>query len=457
LRYLVVFPREALNLFLSLLLLSLGFTLMAFPQPVFQAALRGLETWWDIVLPALFPFLVISQLFWGLGLVHFLGVMLEPLMRPLFKVPGSGSVVMAMGYSTGAPVSALLTAQLRQKGMLTRVEGERLMSFTSNASPLFMMGAVAVGMLQQPHLGPLLAGAHYGANLLVGLLMRFYGKEETSSPPTPVSLNLLSQAWKAMQRAHQEDPRPLGQLFLEAVNQAFQTLLTIGGYIVFFSVFLQALSLWRILPLLVSLFSPILKAGGLSPQLAPAIATGFFEMTLGTKMASEVGAPLPEKLMAISLIMGWAGLSIIGQVGAMISRTDLRLTPFILARFLHGILAALLIHFFPKPAVQVFFLIAPPLCPRILFSNPWPLILRSSLVLWSAGILDREYNKKAEPSSLLRGLFFRTLQGIGLQLLSPLAHLGQQLSKMGLQLAQDAIGIIEGAGSQFLGGFLGPV
>ncbi|HHP50677.1 MAG TPA: hypothetical protein ENM97_02100 [Moorella mulderi] len=158
---------------------------MAFPQPVFQAALRGLETWWDIVLLVLFPFLVISQLFWGLGLVHFLGVMLEPLMRPLFKVPGSGSVVMAMGYSTGAPVSALLTAQLRQKGMLTRVEGERLMSFTSNASPLFMMGAVAVGMLQQPHLGPLLAGAHYGANLLVGLLMRFFTVRRRHPLPLP--------------------------------------------------------------------------------------------------------------------------------------------------------------------------------------------------------------------------------------------------------------------------------
>ncbi len=35
------------------------------------------------------------------GIVHFFGTLLDPLMRPLFRVPGIGGFVMAMGFASG--------------------------------------------------------------------------------------------------------------------------------------------------------------------------------------------------------------------------------------------------------------------------------------------------------------------------------------------------------------------
>lgn len=77
--------------------------IIAFPEDSFRAALDGLAVWWEIVFPALLPFFVASEILMGLGVVHMLGVLLEPLMRPMFNVPGVGSVRTCYGFGIWIP------------------------------------------------------------------------------------------------------------------------------------------------------------------------------------------------------------------------------------------------------------------------------------------------------------------------------------------------------------------
>lgn len=63
---------------------TLAISMILFPQQTFQAAFRGLDAWWSIVFPALLPFFVMSELLIGLGVVNFIGVLLEPVMRSAF-------------------------------------------------------------------------------------------------------------------------------------------------------------------------------------------------------------------------------------------------------------------------------------------------------------------------------------------------------------------------------------
>lgn len=90
-------------------------------------------------------FFILSELLISFGIVRFVGVLLEPFMRPIFRVPGVGGFVLAMGMASGFPSGAKLTTRLRQEGQLTRIEAERLVSFTNSSNPLFIFGAVAVG------------------------------------------------------------------------------------------------------------------------------------------------------------------------------------------------------------------------------------------------------------------------------------------------------------------------
>ncbi|TDX52128.1 sporulation integral membrane protein YlbJ [Orenia marismortui] len=119
-------------------------SIIIFSEQAFDSAVDGLHTWWDIVFPALLPFFIMAEILMGLGVVHFIGALLEPLMRPLFKVPGVGAFALAMGLASGYPIGAKITGNLRRERLCTQAEGERLVSFTNTADPLFMIGAVAL-------------------------------------------------------------------------------------------------------------------------------------------------------------------------------------------------------------------------------------------------------------------------------------------------------------------------
>ena len=47
---------------LALILLSLFFTMLLFPETVFQGACDGLLLWYQILIPTLFPYLIVTGL-----------------------------------------------------------------------------------------------------------------------------------------------------------------------------------------------------------------------------------------------------------------------------------------------------------------------------------------------------------------------------------------------------------
>jgi nucleoside recognition membrane protein YjiH len=93
----------------------------------------ALKLFFEVVFSSLLPFFILSDVLLSTGMVHYLGV--EPLMRPLFKVPGVGSFVFTMGLATGYPMDAVLTAKFCKQGLCTQYERERLLAFSNSAEP----------------------------------------------------------------------------------------------------------------------------------------------------------------------------------------------------------------------------------------------------------------------------------------------------------------------------------
>lgn len=330
-------------------------SMVRFPEDAFEAAVAGLHIWWDIVFPGLLPFFVISQILIGLGVVHMMGVFLEPVMRPLFNVPGSGSFVMAMGLASGFPIGAVLTAELRAQNLCNRVEAERLLSFTNTADPLFMIGAVAVGMLGCPQVGLTIMLAHYLSSLTLGLLMRFYRqKEAATAERLPPRGRLLSRALQALVEARERDGRPLGRLMGEAIHKSIETLLLVGGFIILLAVLIRILDLMGAVAFLGRGVTVFLKLVGLSPALAAPLVSGLFEIDLGCQaVAGAAGVAMGEKVIAVGMIIAWSGLSVHFQVASIISNTDLRLAPYLAARVIHAFIAGLFTVFLLGPGAKL--------------------------------------------------------------------------------------------------------
>ncbi|GAA0364380.1 sporulation integral membrane protein YlbJ [Bacillus horti] len=338
---------------LALASLCLVFAIVLFPKQAYEASLRGLTLWWDVVFPSLLPFFITAELLMGFGVVHFIGVWLEPLMRPLFRIPGVGGFVMAMGVSSGYPMGAKLTVKLREQKLVTKSEGERLLAISSTSGPLFMIGAVAVGFFHNATLGILIAAAHYVAALIVGLIMRFhsYRNEPHNENQQNPSRSILYRALQAMHRARVQDGRSLGTLMGEAITSAIQTLLMIGGFIIIFSVLLSIMHLIRLDQIFFFIASLILIPMGFPAELISSLFAGLFEITLGSQLASASSSAIPlilKTAIACSII-SWSGLSVHAQVASMIAKTDLSYKPYLLARFFHAIFAFLCVLLLWEP------------------------------------------------------------------------------------------------------------
>ncbi|MFX0559712.1 sporulation integral membrane protein YlbJ [Tepidibacillus infernus] len=333
----------------------LAIAMVMFPDTAFDASLQGLRIWWDIIFPALLPFFITSEVLLGFGVVHFMGVLLEPLMRPLFNVPGVGAFVLAMGFASGYPMGAKLTTRLREQNMITRIEGERLVSFTSTSDPLFLFGAVAVGFFHDVELGVLIALIHYSSSILLGFIMRFHERSNKERIIIPDRLhnqrNILVKAFKAMHRSRLNDGRKLGKLLGDAVTSSIQTLLMIGGFIMVFSVILSILTQIQFTEILTKGITLFLLPLGIAPEMSQSIIYGFFEVTLGAKTVSEASTSIPmvEKLAIVSGIAAWSGISVHAQIAAILQRTDIRYTPFLFARILHTFIAFMISFIVWKP------------------------------------------------------------------------------------------------------------
>lgn len=350
---------------------------LIYPAESLEAAVKGCAIWWDVLFPALFPFFLISELMLGFGLVHFFGMLLDPLMRPLFRIPGIGGFVVAMGFASGYPVGARLTSRLWEDGLVNREEGERLVAFTTSSDPIFLIGAVSVGFFGRMDVALLLAAAHYGSAMLIGVLMRFHGGRQSNSTgtgtgnskiaygePLPQSNNqrqapqgrpskragLWRRAFGAMHEARLKDSRPFGTLLTESIGSSIQLVIVVGGLVVLFSVFLAGLKESGLLLALIVPVKGMLAWAGAPSELSEALIGGLFEVTLGTQSAGEsVGVPLLYQLAAAAFVLSWGGLSVHAQVVSLLHKTNLRYTPFLLARILHGVLSVVLVFVLWKP------------------------------------------------------------------------------------------------------------
>ncbi len=338
--------------------------LILFSDTAVKSALNGLNLWAGVVVPSLLPFFIASGIMNATGFTNASGILLEPVMRPFFNVPGCSSFALALGVTSGYPVGAKITSDLRKSGALTKTEAERLLAFTNNSGPLFIIGAVGTGMYGSSLIGIFLFICHFLACITVGFLFRFYKpshgltamvrynvgkKTENSRKPSP---GVKSKTRKRLlidfrnRLIHESRSRAgFGTLLGEAIRDSVSTVLTIGGFIVLFSVIISLLKETGVIKLitemLLRLLPQSLRQNGFDGVIS-GVLSGILEITTGSELVScGTSIPLSIKLPAASFVIGWAGLSVHFQVMSIVSGTDINTCPYLLGKLLQGIAAAI--------------------------------------------------------------------------------------------------------------------
>lgn len=308
----------------SLLLVA---AVVAAPEQVYEASGQGLKLWWSIVFPALLPFLMLSEMLIASGFVHGLGVLLAPLMGACFRLPGRSGWVLALGMTAGGPAAAEAARQLAGQSGLGERQVRLLTGAACFCNPMTIVLVIGAGFLHSPSTGYMLLLVHWVTGILAAIIsVRLFGTKESAAqqstyPTSPGGSarrpSMLQALYAEMAAARQRDGRSFGRLLGESVSNAVQTLMLVGGFIIFFAVMIRLLNVY------------------LTPQAPMLLWPALLEQHLGAHAAVRFFGASRMETAAIGAILGWGGISGLLQVITMTRPADRGLS-FAVTRLLHA-------------------------------------------------------------------------------------------------------------------------
>ncbi len=295
-----------------------------FPVDTIAGAKEGLLLWYNSVLPALFPFLIGSNILISLGFVKTFGRFLEPVMRPIFNVPGCGAFAWLMGITSGYPIGAKTVADLRLKNYVSKTEAQRLMSFVNNSGPLFVIGFLGVGVLKSPQAGYYILITNFMSAFITGIIFKFYGNKKKD----------IYQKRNVM--IEENTPHmAIGKLFGDSVKNAIEVITQIGGFIVLFCVIIRAVDKTGILDLFYVFSAPVFNALGLNDLAALGYLSGTLEITNGISiLGNNDSLTYLSKILLTGSLVSLGGVSILAQTLSFTSKTDISTGVYLLSKFI---------------------------------------------------------------------------------------------------------------------------
>ncbi len=328
--------------FFNIIFVTFTLLLVFFSTSNLVAAKNGLYLWANNVIPSLFPFFIATELLSHTNVINILGRFFNRYMRPIFNVPGVGSYPLIMGIISGYPVGAKIVSDLRSKNMLTRSEAERLLAFTNNSGPLFILGTIGIGLFKDTTTGIVLLLTHILACITVGILFRFWKYKDTNIASYKTILKMQSEIVNMSN---------IGDVLSTSIKNSIITILNIGGFIVLFSVIISILSHSHLIDLMVYILNPLFEFFNINHDFSYGMINGFLEITNGLQQISII--PIKQisfSIIICAFILGFGGISVLLQVYSFTSKTDISIKPYILGKFFQGIIAAfytfLVFHFF---------------------------------------------------------------------------------------------------------------
>ena len=265
----------------------------------------GLMLCAQVVIPSLFPFMVMSEFASRTGSLSFLLRPLTKLASPLFRLPRQACESVLLSFFSGYPTGAALVSRLLKNGVIDPSTAARMMTYCVNAGPAMIVFAVGGCLLGSVKIGWILLACHLAASVIIGAVGARFSPAIKSTAHKPTQTEGLADA------------------FVNSTASSCQQMLTICGFVTLFSAVLSALPK---------------EAGFLFPLI---------EVTKGCEWLASNGFGAP----VIAAALGFGGLSVIFQV-MRISQGCVSFVRLIISRLCHAalsaVLCALLIHLCPS-------------------------------------------------------------------------------------------------------------
>lgn len=293
---------------LSLIIVSaIGVCLIVYPQKTAEGIKNGFLLLGNNLIPALFPFMVLSSYISGSSIAEIISRFFEKPFKYIFRTSGYGIIPFILGCVGGYPVGAKTVSEFYERGKISQNDAGRLLYWCINPSPAFLITAVGTFMLGNTKSGFILYFSCLLSSLTVGFFCRFLSNGEIH----PIENQKM---------------KPKESVFVKSVSKGSEGMFAICGWVLTFCVLA---SLCDALNLPYSL-SYIIKSVG--------------EVTTGCKNAISSGLSLP----VIAGISGFGGFAVICQCASYSSVCKVEMKYLICSRLINSALSAIYCSSFLK-------------------------------------------------------------------------------------------------------------
>lgn len=277
--------------------------------PIREGVRSGLSLCCSSLIPALFPFSVLTNVLMNCGGGITDGPRAEKRMRRLFRLPGEAEPAVLLGLLGGFPLGAMIASDLCERGRLTKDEAERTAALCNNAGPAFVIGAVGAGVFGSVRIGAALFLIQAVSAVLCGILLRREKSGKSSAKHGTEQKTLRFSA-----------------AFSDALGKSAVSMLRICAIVVFFS----ALS---------SLLRAVLPLNRL-PAVVYACIYGAMELTGGCFALTGIREELAFR--AAAALLGWGGFCVHMQAMDSFSRVGISPLPYLRRKGLQALLCCAL-------------------------------------------------------------------------------------------------------------------
>lgn len=237
-------------------------------------------------------------------------------------------MAMILGTISGYPVGAKVVCNLKKQKVISKIEAERLISYTNNSGPLFILGTVGIALFGDKRIGIILLVSHILASVLVAYCFRFWKKDKIDISYMETKFNSQITPLKVSD---------MGEILGNSIKNAISSILLIGGFVVIFSVILSILETSGIL----EICSQILAGFGIKKEISLGILSGIIELTNGVnKVALLSNSYYTLSILIASFLLGFGGISVLMQVYSIIVKEDISIKPYLYGKILQGIFSA---------------------------------------------------------------------------------------------------------------------
>lgn len=278
--------------------------LIIYRNLVFDTVGFSLNIWITSLLPALFPFFIVSDILINYDVIKYFPKVIRNSIKYLFNVSDNGLVIILLSMLSGFPSNARNIKNMYLDKKITKEEGEHLLYFTHFSNPMFILGAIPL-ILNSNKISKYILISHYLANIILGICLRKYNRVNDSNNSN-----------------YKEDKHNFGLVLTTSIRKSLDSVLSILGTLTVFLI---------ISTLLINFFN--------LDNTSSLLIKSILELTSGLKELGSYNLLNKHLLIISSCILSFGGLSVHMQVINELVDTDISYKNYFIGRILQVVLS----------------------------------------------------------------------------------------------------------------------